>query len=228
MESKHGMNGLEENGSTAESINPLKMIEWERERVSALLHDTVCQLLTAVTLKSRSLSDRLAKVNPSLAQEAKTQGELINQALDQLRLISRGLSPWVPEDESFQELLMKLCSATEQLSNIRCRHSIASELKPILGDKAHQLYLIAQEAVTNALRHSKTDIIDIQLIKNSKVMLLTITDQGCGLAESSTALSSGTQILKHRARLLGGQAKIEAVETGGVRVSVTVPLDRME
>jgi two-component system CheB/CheR fusion protein len=88
---------------------------------------------------------------------------------------------------------------------------------------ATHLYRISQEAVTNALRHSQPDSIQISLNKTDDLITLRIIDNGIGIDESRDKVSGmGLRIMAYRAGVIGAALQVGAGEQGGTAVTCTL------
>jgi two-component system CheB/CheR fusion protein len=88
---------------------------------------------------------------------------------------------------------------------------------------ANHLFRIAQEAVTNAVRHGQAPTIQISLRLDEHSLTLSIEDDGTGMAPSAPpSCGSGLRIMKYRSKLIGGMLNIRPNEKGGTRVSCTI------
>lgn len=194
--------------------------EQERATLVGYLHDDIGSLLTGLAIKSQYLADRLEKVNPSLARDARLQTDLINSSLDKIRLISRGLSPFSLQGESLQYGLELLCQSLNELSDMHCDSFITVET-PITGEKAEHLFKIAQEALMNALKYAEARTVKMHLDVKDTILCLKITDFGSGIDGDAIGTGIGTQLMSHRTELIGGTITFQCHEEGGTEVIVT-------
>lgn len=197
--------------------------EEEREKIASLLHTSVGQILTGASLKAKHLTDRLEGVNPSLARDARVQHELIQQALNQIRMIARGFSGFLIENVTLQEGLSNLCASTERLSETACTLELDESLDFLNGDVATHLFGIAQEAITNSLCHGKSEALLVRLFRSGDSIILSVTDQGARLEEKDFVPGCGLSIMKHRARKLGGDLVAQRLAEGGFEVRAVIP-----
>ena len=95
------------------------------------------------------------------------------------------------------------------------------------ANSSTHLYRIAQEAITNAIKHGKAKRIKISLKKTSDEIALTVGDDGIGLPENRRgAQGMGLRIMGYRAGMIGANFKIERMEEAGTRVTCKLPLKR--
>ena len=144
------------------------------------LHDSLGQTLTGLGMLSTGLRQRL----PADSEARETAVEIARQtqhALDQVRQLAKKLFPVEVEAESLMAALRDLASATESLHEIDVR--VQGEPPEALHDGkiATELYRIAQEAVTNSVKHGRAKTITIGLEGLRELTQLTIADDGIGI-----------------------------------------------
>ena len=128
------------------------------------------------------------------------------------------------------DLPSALTAVAQQLSeNAQTRISVATlgPSRRLPQDLEHQLLRIAQEAVTNAIRHAKSRVIQIELTFHPQAAQLLVRDDGCGfeprLPEAGKPGHFGLVGMRERARALGGKLVIESHPGSGTMVKVNVP-----
>jgi two-component system sensor kinase FixL len=202
----------------------LEISDRERQRIGQDLHDGVCQHLAGIELMSQVLELKLARRSKEAAARVGEIGRHVREAISQIRLLIRGLSPVTLESEGLESALRELAANTEKLFGVTCRLECSSPgLVPNQAVATH-LYRIAQEAASNAIKHGKATSIAIRLEKAGEHTLLSITDNGSGFPEALPAKRGmGLVIMKSRAQMLGGRLSTENEPGGGARVSCFVP-----
>lgn len=196
-----------------------------REQQSLLhtLHDSLGQTLTGLGMLSAGLSQQLASTHGAAAQTAQQIAEQAQQALEQVRHVTRGLSPVEVDAASLMPALRRLAAATESLHKIRVR--VEGEAPASIRDNrvATELYRIAQEAVTNAVKHAHASTITIQLGTEAVMSKLSVLDDGLGIPDSVPSKDGmGLYIMRHRAASIGGNLSIEPRPDGGTVVTCTL------
>jgi len=198
----------------------LEVSEREQRRIGHDLHDSVGQRLTGTKFLSSALGRRLARAKtPGSFAAARISREL-DKALEDVRTIVRGLAPVPPDHESLMPALHELARSTTHLFNIPCRFECPHPV--LIGDHAAaiHLYRVAQESVSNAVRHAKAKHIRITLRRSKAGIELRVLDDGCGLpSRSRRRAGMGLEIMKHRAAVIGAAFKINRARTGGTIVS---------
>ena len=199
--------------------------EAERRRIGQDLHDGICQYLAALGCAATSLRVDLNKLN--LAEEAKAADELarlLQDAVVQTRDLARGLVPVHLEEDGLVVAMEGLAHSVTRLQGINCTFEAKGVALKYHETAAMHLYRIAQEAINNATKHGKARNINISLNATKAVTTLRIADDGAGISRTApTNGGMGLNIMGYRARLAGGQLKIEEPERGGTVVLCNTP-----
>lgn len=204
--------------------------EREQERIGQDLHDGICQYLAALSCSAASLKSDLEGYDlPAEAKRADELAGFLRDAVAQTRNLARGLVPVQMADEGLASALEELTASATQLLGIRCVYE--SSGVPLIGDNvvAMHLYRIAQEAINNATKHGKATNVLVSLIEDGKATTLRIADDGAGLSKTANGSDGmGLGLMYYRARLVGGDFRIDELDTGGTVVSCGIPLQRNE
>jgi two-component system sensor histidine kinase UhpB len=198
--------------------------EEERRRIARNLHDEIGQNLTAVLLQL----DRLGKrVRPELREDFLETVEFVRTSLDEVRRVARELRPGVLEDLGLANALRELCTMFSG-TGLRIERRIPPALPALGAETELVLYRVAQESLTNAVRHSEATRVELRLERVPGGVVLRITDNGRGLPEGVLASSvGGLRGMREWALLVGGQLDVDSLEPGGVQVRLRVrTLDR--
>ena len=197
----------------------LEITEQEQRRLGQDLHDGLCQSLTGLAFMARSLTKKLeAQDLGGHAAEAARLAELIHQSVEESRDIAKGLHPVVMDAEGLVSALHEL--AARSTGSISCR--LRCEQKVTITDNgvALHLYRIAQEAVTNALKHSAARSITVSLRLRQNLLSLSVADDGCGLPDSHhSAHGMGLRLMKYRADVIGAEFAIGPRKNHGTRMT---------
>lgn len=201
--------------------------EREQRRIGRDLHDGLCQYQAALACAAASLNGDLIK--KELTEEARMADELatrLREAVAQTRDLARGLVPVQMEELGLISALEELARSTTLLHSVDCQFEV--EGRPMISDNAAatHLYRIAQEAIANATRHGEASRIDLSLSRDDDATFLRVSDNGIGLSQAkrnATATGMGLNIMSYRAKLAGGELKIEEPGRGGTTVTCTIP-----
>lgn len=197
----------------------------EQRRIGQDLHDTVSQELTALAMLAADLSEALRTNPDEAALLARRIAEGMRRSQQKLRTLMRGLIPVAVDGEGLMAALSELADRTRNDNKIPCTFHCPDPVALNDNLAATHLYLIAQEAVHNAIKHAQPRTIRIGLEAN-EVLKLSIEDDGDGIAVASQAAAVagglGLRIMRNRTAIIGGMLTIEPIQPTGTRVLCTV------
>lgn len=202
----------------------LNAIDAERRRFGQDLHDGLCQHLFGTALLARTLANRLDAHAGEEAQEVRAVSDLIIEAGEHARALAKGLHPVAIREGGLSAALNDLARLSS--ASVRCRFD---EEAPVQCPAAAclQLYRIAQEAVTNALKHARAGEIVIRLSSTDGNLILSVSDNGRGFDARVAANGMGLRNLAYRARVIGASLSIESEAGRGSCLTCRVPLARL-
>ena len=201
----------------------LHISEREQQRIGQDLHDDLGQQLAGIRLLSEVMQSRLAKQGSSEVKNAGEIASMLKEALSLTRSLSRGLHPVALQVGGLPAALDELATRTSQMFRIDCRCKCPRVIE-MDNTTATHLYRIAQEAVTNAVKHGLTKEIDLELSINPHHTVLSVKDQGKGIAELNPKRKGmGTRIMRYRSDMIGGILEILRNPSGiGTAVVCTI------
>jgi signal transduction histidine kinase len=194
----------------------------EQQELLHTLHDSLGQTLTGLGMLSTGLRQRLAATDSDSSLTAAEIARQTQQALDQVRLLAKSLFPVEVDAESLMAALRDLASATEALHKVRVR--VEGEAPKALrdGKMATELYRIAQEAVTNSVKHARAKMITVRIDDATGLTRLQIADDGIGIPRPEPTDGAGLRIMRYRAASIGASLAVErGGTTGGTVVTCT-------
>lgn len=199
--------------------------EEERIAVARELHDGVGSLLTAIKFRTAAFAKSLDPKGVENAEELGVIVELVQDATTQVRAISRGLHPVGahPEDlvSALRSLAIRANWGPEFQCELHCDSAVSIQDQTI----SNHLFRIAQEAVSNALKHSKASKIDITLERTGDAVVLIVADNGEGISlDVSEADGLGLLTMRYRANAINATLTIEPQESGGTCVTCLLPV----
>ena len=202
----------------------LEISEREQQRIGQDLHDDLGQQLAGIWCLSRVLESSLAAQNSPETKNAAKISTLLKDALALTRSLARGLQPIWLEAGGLAAALDDLKQRSSQMFRVECRCECPPVLDMDSKATAH-LFRIAQEAVTNAIKHGQTKEIEIRISSNPHNTLLTVKDYGKGMtAPTLENMGMGLRIMKYRAAIIGGILSIKSNQNGrGTVVTCTIP-----
>jgi len=202
----------------------LDISDQERRRIGQDLHDDLGQRLTGIELMSEVLEQKLSGKS---APEALNAGEIashVREAIRQSRMMARGLAPILVESDGLTSALRELAAQNQKVFNVPCHFQCSSPVRISDLPAATHLYRIAQEAVSNAVKHGHPKEIVVRLQRTANRILLSVRDNGRGFpARTPRKKGMGLQIMRYRAGILGGTLSVQPNPGGGTCVICAVP-----
>jgi two-component system, NarL family, sensor histidine kinase UhpB len=196
----------------------LRAQEEERARIARELHDEVNQSLTGLLLRLEAAREAAP---PELEEELEETKSLANQAMRELLSLARQLRPTALDDLG---LAAAVAGQVEQVA----RSGVAAELveegdfSDLDSDVQLVVYRVAQEALSNAARHSRAERIAVDLRRAGDGVELDVSDDGRGFAFEESERGLGIAGMRERALLLGGDLTIESRPGRGTTVRLRV------
>ncbi len=194
--------------------------EEERARIARELHDEVGQGLTAALLHLERASREQAEPSRGEVLQAK---EVVRESLEEVRDITLRLRPEALDDLGLRSALLALCERIEAGAKMKVDAQLPSPFPPLDGEQELVAYRVAQEALTNVVRHAEAHRAWLSVAATDEVVLLGIEDDGCGFADDAVP-GSGLEGMRERALLVSGALKIGPSEQGGTVVNLVLPL----
>jgi PAS domain S-box-containing protein len=197
----------------------------ERQRIGQNLHDDLGQLLTGIAFMTQSLKERLQENSlPEAGDAAKIQA-LVNQALDHARVLSRDLTAAGMDEANLAASLQALSRHVRSLFEVACSFRSEGAIPPLSEGVIRQMFYIAQEAATNAVKHGRPRQVWIVLATLPDRLILTITNDGAPFSRPpSTSTGMGLRIMNYRARVIGAQFEVGTDRKGVTFVSCSLPM----
>ena len=197
----------------------------ERARVARELHDSTAQTLSAVVMQ---LATTIRTVEQSeVAERLETVRGAVVDALEEVRGLSHTVHPRVLDDLGLPAALRNLGRETERRTEVPVAVDVPLITRPLPQTSASVLYRIAQEALTNALRHGAPSAIEVRLMVDDGTATLEVTDDGEGF-ETGGASRNGSGLgifsMRERVALVDGVFDIVSGPGMGTRVRATVPV----
>jgi len=187
--------------------------EAERRLVAAEVHDQLGQTLTALSLHLQRIE--MAEEDRALLRAG------LDRALQDVRGIARRLRPEGLDDLGLVNALIALATTVQEQSGVPVAREIAAPLPPLEPDAELALYRIAQEAMTNAVRHADARRISLVVRARGEGVELVVADDGRGGATATAG--GGIPGMRERARLTGATLELDSTPGRGTRVRCLMP-----
>ncbi len=204
----------------ASSARELAAQEAERHRIAQELHDQVGQSLTVVLLGLKQLE---TQVPDDVREELSLLRESARAGLDDVRRVARELRPGVLEDLGLLAALAALATDVSARGGPTVRRSFGPGLPALTPEAETVVYRVAQEALTNVVRHAAATHVDLSLLLVGGAVVLEIVDDGRGFVAPVVA-GAGLEGMADRAGLVGGEVAVSSQAGRGTTVRLTVPV----
>jgi PAS domain S-box-containing protein len=202
----------------------VKVQEEERRHLARELHDEIGQALTAAKINLQAAMEEPDQAKSKRIHETTA---ILERLLGQVRQISLNLRPSTLDDLGLVPALRSLLDEQGRRASVAVRFSAKNMPENLDPEIQTTCFRIAQEAITNAVRHARATQIRVELSQENGNLRLQIRDNGTGFdAESAQAQTIGLGLvgMKERAALVGGRTRIMASRGKGATVDVTLPL----
>ena len=199
--------------------------EHEQQRISRDLHDSLGPHLAAIRYAATFLADELRERDPGAATKADRISGMASEAVTIARDLARGAIPVQFDGQGLALALEKLADTTSRQTDMRVTFSQTGDTRP--GEPADDLHLyrIAQEALSNAAKHSAARHVTLVLHYGENTLRLIVADDGQGLPSlPQDRRCMGLDSMRYRARALGGEITLDSVPHKGTMVTCDIPL----
>ncbi|HEX8926882.1 MAG TPA: sensor histidine kinase [Terriglobales bacterium] len=201
-----------------------KVSDSERQRLGQELHDGVCQQVTAALLRCQALERRLERGGDLSGADFGPLSSLLSETIDDAHNVARGLCPLEPHPEALAPALRMLTVRTQEIAGVRCEFKAIGDVRVFDPEAAQHLYRIAQEALSNAVRHANPRRIGVELRGSDGTLILQIEDDGTGLPDPVPVNGMGLRTMSYRAQIISGELTVAPAPVSGTRVSCCVPV----
>jgi two-component system, NarL family, sensor histidine kinase UhpB len=192
--------------------------EAERRRIARELHDEVGQTLTGVMLQVEALAP---EISPPLRPQLEELREATRHGAQEVRRIARRLRPEALEELGLHSAMAALAAAFGEQARIPIERRLQDDL-PLSAEQELVVYRIAQEALTNVVRHAGARRVELALRSADGATVLTVRDDGRGVAPGAAA-GNGVRGMRERAMLIGATLSLGPVPGGGTEVRLSIP-----
>jgi PAS domain S-box-containing protein len=204
-----------ENAELASRIQRLQ--DEERRSIARELHDSVGQLLAAVTMNLASARSEAAKFNSPLTAMLDDSSVMVAQVSREIRTISHLLHPPLLDVAGLCSAIRWYVDGFADRSRIKVDLDLASDPGRLSTDAEIAIFRVVQECLTNVYRHSGSDSCAIKLERRQDVLRLEVRDSGRGMPKSGNGTRHsgfGLRGMEERLRQLGGTLKIDSSDSG--------------
>lgn len=202
------------------ALRELAAQERERQRIARELHDEVGQMLTAIALRAeRAAEDAGSTERTALLDISRTA----LGSLEDVRRIALELRPEVLDDLGLVNAVVALCGRIDRQRSVRVRRELDWGLPRLSAEVELVIYRVAQEALTNVLRHAAATEVVVELRREPAAVILEVVDNGRGMP--ADAVEQGMRGMRERARVIDAELDVSTRPAGGTCVVLSVPCE---
>ena len=202
--------------------------EGERRRIASELHDGLSQSIAMLQVELGMILRQIPPSASSVRTDIKRLRVRVQDLSDEVRQVSHRLHPAVLDHLSLVPALKSLCSEFHAYRNLDVVFLCDGPIGEIPFNVAVSLYRIAQEALSNTVKHANATEVAVSLNLSNGEVVLSITDDGDGFDTVNAKHNPGLGVIsmKERARIAGGRFSIESRLGAGTRVEIIVPVQK--
>jgi signal transduction histidine kinase len=195
----------------------------ERIRLGTEMYGDLCQQLAATRMLASSLWGQMKEEGMPLAERAERIADALSHAERDAHSMVKELLPVEMDSEGLMSAISDLVEQTRETTGLLCEFECADCVQVQNNSVAMNLFRIAREGVSNAVKHARAMHVFVMLARCDGVTL-TVRDDGVGIKpEGQRALGNGLRILQYRARLIGAEFSVETAQEGGTIMRCIVP-----
>jgi signal transduction histidine kinase len=212
---------------TALSTHLQGVSEQEKSALSRELHDELGGLLVAARMDLSWLQQRLPTSDPAIEQRFKRIHESLSAGVDLKRRVVEELRPTLLDNMGLYTALRWQFKETCRRTGLNCTESIPETEMKFSPEAAIGVFRVAQEALTNILKHADAKSADLSIAVDGDALQLRISDDGKGVPRTrlNTSTSHGIASMRHRVEGLHGTLEVSSAQRGGTVVLARFPLD---
>jgi signal transduction histidine kinase len=194
----------------------LNITERERRSIGWDLHDGICQILSGLQLKHMILTQSITKIAPDKLSECNVINQILAETTIEARRIARGLYPVMIESLGLTAALRELAMESQKLFSIQIFCDFHEPAPAVELNVANQIYRIAQEAISNAIKHGAAKHIWMEFGPSAEQIVLSIRNDGRPFPEDAhSSPGMGLRIMASRADLLNASLTIKSAPNSG-------------
>jgi PAS domain S-box-containing protein len=210
----------------------LRLQDEERRRIARELHDSVGQLLAAMSMNISIVSSERGKLGARAAEAVRENGSLVEQMLAEIRTLSYLLHPPLLDEMGLESALNWYVAGFSERSHIQAELKFSEEFGRLSPEMETAIFRIVQECLTNVHRHSGSARATIAVTRKAGEILVEVNDEGSGIPEekllqmeTGTTTGVGFRGMRERVGELGGNLEVRSGNPG-TQIAVRLPVKR--
>ncbi len=213
------------------STQLLKAQEIERKRISMELHDGLGQALNVMKLRIRFIEKGLEECQDSAREDCESLLGYLDEVIEDVRRLSRDLSPAILEDLGLTAALQWLVSNFRKANAVKVSLTLA-EIDGLFSEsRCITIYRVIQEALTNVGKHSRAGHVSVSIRRHDDRVDFSVEDDGTGFnAQEPTQRDAfergvGLKTMSERVRMMGGAFELWSRQGEGTRIYFSLPIE---
>ena len=203
----------------------LEIAENERKRIGFDLHDDLGQRLTGLMLMLKALERKLSTDGHACAADARKVLSLVQDVIEHTHDLAHHVSSLNVHGDDLLSVLKSLAVNVKKMFDLSCKFNVKGAIPALPEHTTMQLYKIAQESVSNAIKHGKATCVAIGLTRNGEHLVMTVKNDGLPFsAEAQHKNRMGLRIMNFRANTIGASLEIEPDNNSGTIVTCALPV----
>lgn len=198
----------------------LEIQEQTFKTISQEIHDNIGQMLSLAKLNLNTVDLEQKEKALNKLSDAK---ELVSKAIHDLRDLSKTLNADTIAAVGFVRAVEQELNMIQKAGAIQTKLDVQGQPQRLEPQKELILFRIVQEALHNVLKHAKASNIIVTAQYNNLLLLLQISDNGCGFESANDHFGSGLRNIQSRARLIGGELQIRSTKNHGTQIQINIP-----
>ena len=212
----------------------LRAQELERKRISMELHDSLGQALNVMKLRIRLLEKGMDQCQGAAREDCEGLLEYLDEVIEDVRRLSRDLSPAILEDLGLTAALRWLVSDFRKIQAVQVSSDIEEIDDLFPEDRSITIYRVVQEALANVMKHAQAEKVSIRIRRTDGEVNFTVEDDGKGFdpAEESQKDAPGRGVglltMSERVRVMGGDFTLRSRIGEGTHIGFSIPVENRE
>lgn len=209
----------------------LSVQEEERKKISRELHDVVAQVLLGINVRLATLRMEAGINTMGLDRNISQTQRMITKSANIVHRFARELRPAALDDLGLIPALQSFMKHFTTRTGVRTHLAFFQDVEKLTASKRTVLYRVAQEALTNVSRHAKASRVDVVIRKETKFVLMEVSDDGKALQAQRALLSGackglGLLGMRERVEMVGGSFHIETTPGKGTKITARIPVSK--
>jgi signal transduction histidine kinase len=204
----------------------IRVSEEEKAKIARELHDTLGSSLTAINMDLNWIQKRLGEARPEVRERLQRSLQMLAETVELKHEVIEGLRPSHLDNLGLAFAIKSHCREFTRRTGVPCEVGVAEDFDELDPSWSIALYRIAQEALTNVVKHAQATAVRVELARETEGIRLQVIDDGVGLAADAAAKpkSHGLVGMRERMRQVGGTLRILPGEAGrGTVVNAFIP-----